>query len=111
VTELSVAVAARIKELRIAKGLSQGRLADQVASRGTQMHQTTLSKIELGTQPIKLDELPAFAWALEVSFFELFPLELSTDQECRIVAATKRAEDAVLGLLAALRESTSAVTT
>jgi transcriptional regulator with XRE-family HTH domain len=60
-------VAARIRELRLQKNLSQTELANRIQS-----DRQYLYKIETGKVGISVAKLAVIAWALEVEINELF---------------------------------------
>ncbi len=69
----------RIRDLR---GLSQGELSRILVGMGWKVfHQTTVSRIEDGTRPVKLSEALAIARALEIEF----DLLLSSSPDVEIV--------------------------
>lgn len=56
--------AARLRELRKARGLSQGELAQLMKEAGRPMSRAAVQAVEAGTRGISLDEVLAFAAAL-----------------------------------------------
>lgn len=59
--EQEQALGAKIRELRIERGMSQSDLADAMGKRGFPMHQTTVAKLETGKRPLRLTEAMAAA--------------------------------------------------
>lgn len=53
--------AARLRELRTARRMSQVSLAETMAARGFPWHQPTVSRIESGKQPLGFSEAVALA--------------------------------------------------
>lgn len=62
----------KVRELRIAAGLTQQQLAERLSRAGRSYHQTTVAKLEKGTRPTTLDELAPLASALGVSQADFF---------------------------------------
>lgn len=63
------AFGARVKELRLKKGLSQEELAER-----SRLHRTYISSVELGKRNISLKNIHALAAALEVPIEMFFKL-------------------------------------
>jgi transcriptional regulator with XRE-family HTH domain len=66
-------VAARLRELRIARNLTQQQLRDRLDEAGLGVHIATVSGWERGYRLPSLDDLPLLAIALGVSAHELLP--------------------------------------
>jgi len=64
---------AAVRKRRKALGLSQGALAERLAQHGTDVSVPALSTYEGGKRPIQIDDLPAFAAALETTVKKLLP--------------------------------------
>jgi transcriptional regulator with XRE-family HTH domain len=65
-------LAARIKELRQARRISQASLADGMMRRGFPWRQQTVTRIEGARQPVRADELAGIAAILGVLPGDLF---------------------------------------
>lgn len=66
-------VGKRIQTLRERRGLLQGELSGQIRAAGVNWSQGTLSKVEMGTRPVRLAEAPIVAATLGVEVTELLP--------------------------------------
>lgn len=64
-------IAARVKQLRAARGLSTRALADLLQQKGRSIHDSAVSKIELGSRRITVDDLAAMLEIFNVSFEEM----------------------------------------
>lgn len=69
----------RVRELRLARGLTQEALAAWMTAAGYVMHQTTLAKIESGGRPTSVGELAALATVFEVTAAELLAVDTPSD--------------------------------
>lgn len=69
--ELERLIGANVRRYRTARGLSQADLATALSSRGEQVHQQTIQKIEKGSRPLKFAEALRIAEALDISAAEL----------------------------------------
>jgi transcriptional regulator with XRE-family HTH domain len=70
--------AARLRELRAGRRITQGALAEAMASRGFHWHQTTVSRIESGQQAAEFDETVALADIFGVGLGSFLPPEEMT---------------------------------
>lgn len=70
--DIQKAFGARVRALRLRKGLSQEQLAELAS-----LHRTYVSSVELGERNISLKNIHRLARALGVSAQELFPPEPS----------------------------------
>jgi transcriptional regulator with XRE-family HTH domain len=71
--------ARRLREARDARGWTQQELSAELGRLGAPMDRTTVAKIEKGQRQARVEELVAFAAALDVSpAFLLLPLRLDT---------------------------------
>lgn len=59
-----------VRELRNRAGLSRQALVDKLAERGVSLHQTSLRRIEEGSQAVKIEEAQAFAEIFNLSLEE-----------------------------------------
>jgi transcriptional regulator with XRE-family HTH domain len=66
-------VGAQVLRFRRARDMSQDMLAGAMTAHGAPMAQGTVSKIETGTRPLRVNELPALAAALGVDVGDLLP--------------------------------------
>jgi transcriptional regulator with XRE-family HTH domain len=74
-----------IRELRLARGLSQVDLAQRLAERGLSWHQTTVAKTERADRPLRVNELAALAKVLGVSVGDLLnPQRIDLPQEAAL---------------------------
>lgn len=80
------AVAANVRAVREARGLSQQQLAGGVAELGRPMQATTIAKIEGGDRRVDVDDLVALALALNVSPARLLVGDQPQDEEVRLAA-------------------------
>lgn len=64
---------AAVRKQREALGLTQAELCDRLAELGCHVQVVSLSAYEVGTRPIQIDHLPAFAKALRVPIRQLVP--------------------------------------
>lgn len=73
-------IAARIRELRTDRGWSLADLAERLRQLGIPLHKSTASKVEHAERRVPLDEVLAFAYALDVAPVHLFsPPDLEID--------------------------------
>ncbi len=86
-------LAARIREMRKERGLSQAELAERVTTAGVQpaWHQTTAAKVERALRDLRYPELLAVAEALEVELLDLLALR-PTDAVTTAVSEVQRLE-------------------
>src|SRR5208283_4617751 len=63
--------AANLRAVRDAAGMSQGRLADEMAARGWPWRQQTVTRVENGRRMVRLGEAKAVAEILETSLDRL----------------------------------------
>jgi transcriptional regulator with XRE-family HTH domain len=63
----SAVFATRLRETRVAHGLSQAELARQMRERGQPMSKAAVLRIESGERGLSLDEALAFAWVLNAA--------------------------------------------
>ncbi len=63
--------AANLRAIREAAGMSQGRLADEMAARGWPWRQQTVTRVETGRRMVRLGEAKAVAEILETSLDRL----------------------------------------
>jgi FtsZ-interacting cell division protein YlmF len=63
--------AANLRAVREASGMSQGRLADEMAARGWPWRQQTVTRVETGRRMVRLGEAQAVAEILETSLDRL----------------------------------------
>lgn len=68
----------RLRELRTARGWSQGYLAQRMTNAGTAIHQTQIAKLEAGARAVRLSEAVALARTLGASLEALVPQPTST---------------------------------
>ena len=103
---LEAVVAARLREIRTAREMTQAALAKAMTSAGYEMHQTTVAKIEAGSRPIRVNELAALASILEVRVTSLVETQPMPDQATGGARLKKlvKAEEAARDLLV-VRES------
>jgi transcriptional regulator with XRE-family HTH domain len=73
--------AANLRAIREERGMSQGRLADEMAARGWPWRQQTVTRVETGRRMVRLGEAKAVAEILETS---LDMLTMPTD-EARVI--------------------------
>ncbi|NKU72718.1 helix-turn-helix domain-containing protein [Rhodococcus hoagii] len=66
-------IGARVEELRLGEGLSQGQLAERLQERGLPWSQRTVSRVESGERPIRFAEAFPLARALGVGADALAP--------------------------------------
>lgn len=62
----------RVRELRDHRDLSQRGFADLMRTLGVPLHHATVAKVEKGTRKVSIDEIMAFAYALDVAPINLF---------------------------------------
>lgn len=84
------AVGTRIRELRMARGLSQSDLASELSADGFQFRQQTVLKIEKGLRPLKLDEALAIAGVLGVQEGILWERDRPIATDSWVIAAIQR---------------------
>lgn len=75
---------ARMIDLRRERGWSQQRLAEELASLGVNMHQTTIAKIEKRDRTLSLDDALAIAVALKVAPVHLFVPTMHDESSVRV---------------------------
>jgi transcriptional regulator with XRE-family HTH domain len=63
----------KIRELREAKGWSNAQFVRELDAAGLSMYQTSLARIERGTQHLKLTEAAIVADVLGVDVYDLLP--------------------------------------
>lgn len=78
-------VAQRLRDLRTARGWSQGQLAERLTGVGCPLHQTAISRLEKpsakdGRRAITLDEAMALARVFEMPLAQLIAPAPSTDE-------------------------------
>lgn len=56
-----------VRQSRLALGMSQERLADEIGKRGVRVHQTVIHKVENGIRAIRLNEAVAIADVLHIT--------------------------------------------
>lgn len=78
----------RIRELRLARGMTQQDLADRLSQLGARVDRTAVAKVEKGTRELALAEAFQYAWALHVAPVHLFvptdsdePINIGPDME------------------------------
>lgn len=64
----------KLKQIRLERGLTQNKVAQDIAQTGINMDQKVLSTIELGTRSIYDYEVRAFAKYYEMDYNELFDM-------------------------------------
>jgi transcriptional regulator with XRE-family HTH domain len=69
---------ARMRELRTAADMAQAALAEEMARRGFRWHQTTVTRIEAGTQELDLTEATAIAEIFAVPLGSLASAEVTS---------------------------------
>ncbi|MFC5999352.1 helix-turn-helix domain-containing protein [Quadrisphaera sp. GCM10027208] len=72
--DLEAVIGGNIRRLREARGLSQRQLCAELVLHGLSWHQTTLSKVEAGDKPLRVNEAAALA-----SYFDV-PVESLWDE-------------------------------
>ncbi len=77
-------VRARIRELRITRGLTLAAVAERAG-----MAVSTLSRLESGGRRLALDHLPALARALDVTVDELLAVRIQPDPRIRSTPRTR----------------------
>ena len=75
----------RVKALRVAKGWTQGQLAERMTVTGHSMHQTTIAKLENASRPTNVGEINAIATIFDVSMTALF--DYSTEGQINLEVA------------------------
>lgn len=70
----------RVKDLRAARGWTQGELAKRMTSAGYPMHQTTVAKMESGSRPTNVGEVAALAAIFGVPIGSVFSADDEVDQ-------------------------------
>ena len=83
--------------------MSQTELAQHLATNGHPFHQGTITRIERGERPVRLDEAVSFAAALGCPLEELIGSTESTQQRAAIALAEARADSARTHLMNAIR--------
>jgi transcriptional regulator with XRE-family HTH domain len=84
---LEVTVGRRTRQFREQRGWSQADLGQRLGAYGAALHQTSISKLEAGARPIRLDEVGALADLFEVRPADLFEDAVGSDR-------VRKAEDA-----------------
>lgn len=69
----------RVRELRSARGWTQGDLAERMTVAGYQMHQSTVAKLENGSRPTNVGEIAALAAIFGMPIGHVFSNDLDTD--------------------------------
>lgn len=94
-----------LRRLREQLGVSQSGLAREMAERGFQFHQTTISRIEAGDRPVRLAEATTLAEIVRtsVSMLIMQPVELRYSENLfrarsKLVKARMQATDAIIEL-------------
>ncbi|MGV2901310.1 helix-turn-helix domain-containing protein [Microbacterium sp. AGC62] len=95
-TDLEGAVAGRIKSIREKRGLSQAQLSELVKSRGYNLHQTAIAKIEAGKRPLRVGELFALSDCLGFTPLGLYYLPEDAIADADLKALDAQLKDAVL---------------
>ncbi len=72
--DMEKAMGTRIRGVRERRGLSQAQLSDLVKSRGFNLHQTAIAKIEAGKRPLRVGEFFALSDCLGFTPMGLFYL-------------------------------------
>jgi transcriptional regulator with XRE-family HTH domain len=72
-------IGARIVRLREERGWNQGQLAAALRGSGLNWSQGTLSKVETGSRPVRLAEVPALADVLQIELDDLVDLDRNPD--------------------------------
>lgn len=88
-------VGQNLQQLRVAAGMSQAELADQLTGRGHPMRQQIVAKIEAGQRPLRFREAALFADALEVDVDLLLAEYPVFDAARMLIEGTRRVQDAV----------------
>ena len=81
----------RVKDLRQARGWTQGDLAQRLTAAGYPMHQTTVAKMEGGSRPTNVGEVAALAAIFGIPIGSVFS-EVE-DEDARTTAAMARLFD------------------
>lgn len=96
----------RVRELRMAKGLSQASLGEAIG-----VHKMTVSDIERGQIELTLSYMRKLSRALEVEIDELFAKEdhpgRMTDEERELISAFRQSQDAARSFLLASARAVS----
>lgn len=96
--DLEAVIGGNIRRLREARGLSQRQLCVELVLHGLSWHQTTLSKVEAGDKPLRLNEAAAIA-----SYFDV-PVESLWEATEEVDATIRSAQDEVQASLARERQ-------
>lgn len=86
-----------IQNRRLELGISQGELAEQLRSLGTNWSQGTLSRVELGERPVRLVEAAVVAEALGIDMRRLLQVEGSPEE--RLLAIHRTVEENIESLV------------
>jgi transcriptional regulator with XRE-family HTH domain len=62
----------RIREIRLARGMTQQQLAERLSVLGSPTHQTSVARVESGKRELTLYEAFQYAYALDVAPVHLF---------------------------------------
>lgn len=81
--DADLSIGRRVRELRESARMSQGSLATAMTRLGHPWHQSTVSRIEHGTQPLAASELPGLAGIFSVSPVQLLGLDVRLTAEER----------------------------
>lgn len=102
-------ISANLRALREQRGISQSELARQMSERGHPWHQSTVARVQQGTQQLRAAELMDLAEILHTSVDrftwtqpEAGETEMTYAAGTRVVRAARDVTDAVTHLLAAL---------
>lgn len=77
----------RVKELRSARGWTQGDLAQRLTAAGYQMHQSTVAKMESGVRPTNVGEIAALAAIFGVPIGHVFSSDPEGDVDIHATMA------------------------
>lgn len=99
--ELDKRIGATIQRLREKQGMNQTAMVRTLRDAGIEWSQATLSKVEAGTRPVRLSEVPRLAQALGASGQDIMPAsDALTDQ----IVRAKGVETAIRGKIAEARD-------
>ncbi len=84
---MAQAVADNIKSARDRRGLSQQQLAARLGELGRPMQASAVAKVESGDRRVDVDDLTAFAVALNVPVARLLLPDVTEDDEVHVVPA------------------------
>lgn len=85
--QIARAVAENVKAVRERRGLSQQQLAARLADVGRPMQASAVAKVESGDRRVDVDDLAAFAVALNVPVARLLLPDVAEDDEVEVVPA------------------------